>query len=57
MPEIELAIITATKESRCTPVESEDRDMETNSKAAVRGLNHIVENPAFSDSHLNPEIV
>ena len=55
--ENELAIISARKESRYTSVESEDRDMETNSKAAVRGLIHIVENPAYSDAHLNPEIV
>ena len=36
VPEIELAIISATKESRCTSVESEDRDMEAKSKAEVR---------------------
>ena len=55
VPENELANISATKE--CTSVESEDQDMGTNSKAAVRGLIHIVEIPAFSDAYLNPEIV
>ena len=39
--ESELANISGTKE--CTFVESEDRDMETNFEAAVRGLFHIVE--------------
>ena len=55
MPENELANISATKE--CTSMESEDRDMETNFKAAVRGLVYIVEIPASSNPHLNPEIV
>ena len=55
MPENELANISATNE--CTSVESEDRDMETNSKAAVRGLIYIMEIPASSDAHLNLEIV
>ena len=55
VPENELSNISATKER--TSVESEDRDMEINSKAAVRGLIHIVEIPAFSDAHLNPEII
>ena len=36
VPENELEITSATK--GCTSVESEDRDMETTSKAAVRGL-------------------
>ena len=36
LPENELEIVSATKE--CTSVEPEDRVMETNSKAAVRGL-------------------
>ena len=40
LPENELAIVSATKD--CTSVEPEDRDMETNSKAAVRGLIHIL---------------
>ena len=53
--ESELEIIPTTKEY--TSVQSEDRDMETNFEAAVRGLIHIVEIPAFSDAHLNPEIV
>ena len=56
MSESELEIIPATKEY--TSVQSEDRDMETNFEAAVRGLIHIMEIPAaFSDAHLNPEIV
>ena len=38
--ESELAIVSATKEEY-TPVEPEDRDKETNSKAAVRSLIHI----------------
>ena len=53
--ESELANISGTKE--CTFVESEDRDMETNSEAAVRELIHIVEILTFPDAHLNPEIV
>ena len=55
VPENELAIISAAKE--CTSVDSEYRDMETSFEAAVRGLIHIVEIPAFSDAHLNSEIV
>ena len=54
LPEIEpVPIVSTTKE--CASVE--DRVMETNPKSAVRGLIHIVENPAFSDAHLNPGIV
>ena len=54
LPEIEPVAITSTTKE-CTSVE--DRVMETNPKASVRGLIHIVENPAISDAHLNPEIV
>ena len=53
--ENELEITSATK--GCTSVESEDRDMETNFEAAVRRLIHFLEIPAFSDAHLNSEIV
>ena len=54
LPEIELVPIASTTK-KSTSVE--DRVMETNPKSAVRGLIHIVENPAFSDAHLNPGIV
>ena len=54
LPEIELVPIASTTKE-CTSVE--DRVMETNSKAAVRALIHIVKSPAISDAHLNPEIV
>ena len=49
LPENELVIESATME--CTS--EEDREMETISKAAVRGLIHIL--PYLT--HLNPEIV
>ena len=54
LPKIELvAIASTTKESTSV----EDGVMVTNSKAAVRELILIVENPAFSDAHLNSGIV
>ena len=47
LPENELAIVSATNE--CTFVE--DRVLEANSKAVVRGLIHIL--PSSVDAHLH----
>ena len=48
LPKHELSIVSTTKE--CIPVE--DRVMETNFKAAVRGLILILPGPAISLTHI-----